>query len=82
MAYSTQKISSKLVDELKTILQNVTYGSIEIYVQDRKVTQITVRHIKKTSFSISTDFGEKRNGEDRHFQNAKVKKIEVLTIKK
>ncbi len=47
--YSTKRISETLVFEIKKALKSVeTYGSVEIYVQDEVVTQITVRNIKKT----------------------------------
>ncbi len=47
--YSTQKVSLKLIEEIKESLKNVRqYGSVEIYVQKGIVTQITVRNIKKT----------------------------------
>jgi len=48
--YSTKHISTKLVDELKIALKSIdSFGSVEVYVQDSTVTQITVRNIKKTS---------------------------------
>ena len=51
--YSTKKISKDLVDEIKVSLKNVRgWGSVEIYVQDFKITQITERNIKKTSLNI------------------------------
>jgi len=51
--YSTKKITKDLLDEIKTALKNVRgWGSVEIYVQDSKVTQITERNIKKTSHNI------------------------------
>ena len=51
--YSTKKITRDLVEEVKGALKNVRgWGSVEIYVQDYKVTQITERNIKKTSLSI------------------------------
>ncbi len=51
--YSTQHISQTLIDEIVYALRAVhQYGSIEIYVQNSTVTQITVRNIKKTSVSI------------------------------
>jgi hypothetical protein len=50
---STQKIPPKLVEELEKALQAVSFGSIEIFVQDKIVTQITIRNIKKTSVGIS-----------------------------
>lgn len=47
--YSTAKISKTLVLEIKKSLKGVrSYGSVEIYVQNGVVTQITVRNIKKT----------------------------------
>ena len=49
-AYSTKRISKQLVDEIKTALKNVRgWGSVEVYIQDNAVTQITERTIKKTN---------------------------------
>jgi hypothetical protein len=49
MDYSTKNISPKLIGEIATALKSIdSFGSIEIYVQDCTVTQITVRNIKKT----------------------------------
>ena len=51
--YSTKKITKELIEEIRAALKNVRgWGSVEIYVQDFKVTQITERNIKKTSHSI------------------------------
>lgn len=51
--HSTKKITQELIDELKDALKNVRgWGSVEIFVQDHKVTQITERNIRKTSHSI------------------------------
>ena len=51
--YSTKKISRDLLEEIKVSLKNVRgWGSVEIYVQDFKITQITERNIKKTSLNI------------------------------
>lgn len=47
-----------LFDEIKQALEKVIFGSVEIYVQDKKVTQITVRNIKKTSVSIEEEESE------------------------
>ncbi len=48
--YSTQKISNTLDFEIKSALKSVkSFGSVEIYVQDGSVTQITIRNIKKTN---------------------------------
>ncbi len=52
--YSTNHISSALIDEIVSALQSVNhYGSVEIYVQNSTITQITIRNIKKTSVSIN-----------------------------
>jgi hypothetical protein len=51
--HSTRKITKDLLDEIKFALKNVRgWGSVEIYVQDHKVTQITERNIRKTSHNI------------------------------
>lgn len=51
--YSTKKITKDLVDEIRQALKNVRgFGSVEIYVQNFKVTQITERNITKTSHNI------------------------------
>ncbi|MCL4339051.1 YezD family protein [Patescibacteria group bacterium] len=51
--YSTKKVTRDLVEEIKQALKNVRgFGSVEIYVQDFKVTQITERNIKKTNHNI------------------------------
>ena len=48
--YSIKKISKDLMNEITTALQSVNdYGSIEIFVQDGVVTQVTVRNIRKTN---------------------------------
>lgn len=41
-----------LMEEIKKVLKTVSYGSVEIYVQDSKVTQMTVRKIVKTKYNI------------------------------
>lgn len=53
--YSTKKISGLLVSEIKKAIKSVNnYGSVEIYIQNSTVTQITVRNIKKTKGTYST----------------------------
>ncbi len=49
MDYSTAKISSQLLDEIKNQLCELDWGSIEIFVQNSTVVQITRRQIKKTT---------------------------------
>lgn len=46
---STKQVSEQLVKEVVEALSNIRgWGSVEIYVQDYKVVQITERNIKKT----------------------------------
>lgn len=53
MASSTHKeIPENLLDEIKSALKSVKFGSIEIFVQNSVITQITVRNIHKTSVEI------------------------------
>lgn len=74
MDYSTKKISQQLLDEIKAALQSVSYGSIEIYISDNNVTQITTRTIKKTSATISSPHSEKNgktNGKPKNYSDEK-----------
>jgi len=46
-------LSKSLMVEIRRALENVDgFGSIEIYVQDNKVVQITQRNIKKIKESL------------------------------
>lgn len=47
--YSTKDISDKLLQEIKESLIDLDFGSIEIYVNNGEVNQITKRYIKKTN---------------------------------
>ena len=58
--YSTKHVSDKLVKEVVEALKNIKgWGSVEIYVQDYKVVQITERNIKKTSNGASNGYSAK-----------------------
>lgn len=51
--YSTKKITQDLVEEIKQALKDVRgWGSVEVYIQDHRVVQITSRNIKKTNHDI------------------------------
>lgn len=54
MDYSTDKIPQALLGEIKDALEGVRFGSVEIYVQNKTVTQITVRNIKKMDENVVT----------------------------
>lgn len=46
-------IDSKLLTELERALAKIDgYGSVELYIQQNKVTQITARNIQKTDSPI------------------------------
>lgn len=54
--YSTKEVSQELMDEIGEAVKNVRgWGSVEIYVQNFKVVQITERNIKKTNISNSLE---------------------------
>ncbi len=47
--YSTKNISQQLVEELVQSIRNIKgWGSIEIFIQDYNVTQITEKNIRKS----------------------------------
>lgn len=71
MAYSTKKVSPELIDEIKNALHSVDFGSIEIIVTNRIVTQISKRNIKKTNIHLEDDTEEYSK-----------KKLEISKIKK
>jgi len=51
--HSTKRITAQLIEEIKQTLKSIEgYGSVEIIVQDDKVTQISVRNIRKTSHNM------------------------------
>ncbi|MBL7159335.1 DUF2292 domain-containing protein [Candidatus Microgenomates bacterium] len=51
--YFTKKISNDLLSEIKSALKNIRgWGSVELYVQDWRVVQITERNIKKTTHAL------------------------------
>ncbi len=50
MDYSTRQVSTELIGEVVGSLKNIRgWGSVEIFVQDYRVVQITERNIKKTT---------------------------------
>lgn len=60
--YSTQNVKPYLLEELKRKLESIPgWGSLEVFVQDWKVTQISTKNIVKTS---------ERVGEKSHSKSA------------
>lgn len=48
--------NGNLHTEIITAIQNVgAFGSVEIYIQDHHVTQITARRIKKTKHAVESN---------------------------
>lgn len=52
--YSTVKITPELISRIVDSLKNKAYGSIEIYVENFSVTQITERTINKFNKTASS----------------------------
>ena len=46
---TTHSVNAKTLEEIRTALTTIKWGSIEIFVQDSQVVQITERSIKKMS---------------------------------
>ncbi len=53
----TNQIPNHLLSEITAALESVKYGSIEIFIQNKVITQITVRNIHKTSVEIEKEEG-------------------------
>ena len=73
--------STELINEINTALKGLMWGSVEIYVQNNTVTQITVKNIKKTSVSTKDESGElenRRNG-NKVLTNKKQKYINIYS---
>ena len=68
--FSTQNITPQLIGQIIDALKNKAYGSVEIYIQNYTVTQITERTITKVanlkSFRKSSVI--KHNGHDHKFK--------------
>lgn len=62
--YSTKSISKTLINELEQALKSVgPFGSVEVYIQNHTVTQITLRNIKKTSTNGAARLSQKRQNQ-------------------
>lgn len=46
--YSTKQLTEATLGEIREALHELQFGSVEIFVQDGLITQITKRIIKKT----------------------------------
>lgn len=80
MSSTAKKTSAKLIDEIEQALKNVSYGSIELYVQDKVVTQITVRSIKKTSVSIQESIQPKAQPQKQAVRQISIPRSDIGKI--
>ncbi len=71
--------SKQLLQEIIKALQSIQFGSVEIIVQDKTVTQITVRNITKTSVNIQKE--EKTINQSKYSRVTASKKIDILTMR-
>lgn len=55
---NNETITTQLIEEIKEALSTVKFGSIEIFIQNKIVTQITVRNIRKTSVGLAEEQGK------------------------
>lgn len=69
--------SELLIKEIVKALQTLQYGSVEIIVQDKTVTQITVRNITKTSINMKN---RQSISNTKYESMSTRKKIDVLTM--
>ena len=53
MANVQDRTQKDLIKKIEDALGQISFGSIEIHVQDKVATQITVRNIEKTSIEIN-----------------------------
>ena len=61
------KTKRELLQEIEDALGSVKFGSVEIYVSDDKVTQITVRKITKTSIDVGEQQPEELQEKNKTF---------------
>lgn len=47
ITYAGENTNDSILQEIKHALKNIQWGSLEIFIQDSKVVQITERNIKK-----------------------------------
>jgi len=77
----TSTIPQPILEEIVEELGRINFGSLEIYVQNRQVTQITVRNIKKT-MSAPKNGHKKLESIKTNIVSPIKNNIRVLTIKK
>jgi hypothetical protein len=66
---------ASVFDEIKNAIENLTWGSVEVIVQDGEVTQISTRIIKKTS-----TFPKKATSKNHVNKSSEFRKNTVITV--
>lgn len=63
-----------IINEIANTLKTIHYGSMEIIVQDGRITQISTRHISKTNFSINPSENEaSENSTEKNNRGIKIR---------
>ena len=71
--FSTQNITPTLISQVVDALRNKAYGSVEIYIENHKVVQITERTITKVNSIYRRVKISRNNGNKKYFsQDPKV----------
>lgn len=65
------KISSRLIEEITDAIGRIEYGSVELIVQNKTVTQITIRNIKKTNVTVISSSEIKTKPKKETFRSAR-----------
>lgn len=50
--FSSKKVSDEVIEQIAEALEKIDYGSIEIIIQNKCVTQISTREITKTNHPV------------------------------
>lgn len=74
--YSTQKISPQLIAQIIDALKNKAWGSVEIYVENYNVVQITQRTITKLRKNGMTTPVARPNSQINHRFHLKIQKLD------
>ena len=59
--FSTQNITPQLISQIIDAIRNKAYGSVEIYIQNHTVTQITERTITKVASLVESRRASPKN---------------------
>lgn len=77
-SFSTQKITPQLISQIIDAIKNKYYGSVEIYIQNYSVTQITERTITKIT---RTSIAKKLNSENNNSSKDSEAEINPASIR-